>query len=60
MTTLPRRPSTSMSMVSTVQRYRRHKKEGKSLLYKANKNGRNVLYMVAWEAAPEAAEFLVT
>ncbi|KAK4654412.1 LOW QUALITY PROTEIN: hypothetical protein QC762_403940 [Podospora pseudocomata] len=59
-TTLPRRPSTSMSTVLTVQRYRRHKKEWKSLLYKANKNGRNVLHMVAWGAAPEAAEFLVS
>ncbi|CAP66421.1 uncharacterized protein PODANS_4_3940 [Podospora anserina S mat+] len=59
-TTLPRRPSTSMSTVSTVQRYRRHKKEWKSLLCKANKNGRNVLHMVAWGAAPEAAEFLVS
>ncbi|KAK4676827.1 LOW QUALITY PROTEIN: hypothetical protein QC764_403940 [Podospora pseudoanserina] len=59
-TTPPRRPSTSMSTVSTVQRYRRHKKEWKSLLYKANKNGRNVLHMVAWGAAPEAAEFLVS
>lgn len=56
---LPSRPSTSISTVSTVQRYRSHKREWKGLLYKANKNGRNILHMVAWGVAPEAAEFLV-